>query len=70
MEELEQEEFDKELLNVGPSASDELPEVPNDEVKEKAKAKKKGKNFLFITNLTDFHFHIHFYSTTSGRCCR
>lgn len=47
MEELEQEELDKELLGVGPSASDELPEVPNDEIKEKAKQKKKG-SFTYI----------------------
>ncbi|XP_055707657.1 charged multivesicular body protein 4c isoform X1 [Phlebotomus papatasi] len=41
LEELEQEELDKELLGVGPSAT-ELPEVPSDEIKEKAKEKKKG----------------------------
>uniref|UniRef100_A0A6B2EDY8 Uncharacterized protein n=1 Tax=Phlebotomus kandelakii TaxID=1109342 RepID=A0A6B2EDY8_9DIPT len=41
LEELEQEELDKELLGVGPSAT-ELPEVPSDEIKEKAKEKKKA----------------------------
>lgn len=39
LEELEQEELDKELLGVGPSAAD-LPEVPADELKEPAKEKK------------------------------
>lgn len=40
LEELEQEELDKELLGVGPSATDELPEVPTDELREKVKQKK------------------------------
>uniref|UniRef100_A0A0K8TT00 Charged multivesicular body protein 4b n=1 Tax=Tabanus bromius TaxID=304241 RepID=A0A0K8TT00_TABBR len=41
LEELEQEELDKELLGVaGPSA--DLPEVPTEELKEKAKEKKKA----------------------------
>lgn len=40
LEELEQEELDKELLGVGPSAN-ELPEVPNAELPERAKAKEK-----------------------------
>lgn len=40
LEELEQEEFDKEFLGVaGPST--ELPEVPTEEIKDKAKEKKK-----------------------------
>lgn len=40
LEELEQEELDKELLGVGPSAADNLPEVPTDELREKVKQKK------------------------------
>lgn len=42
LEALEQEELDKELIGVGPSAH-ELPEVPSGEVKEPAAEKKKGK---------------------------
>lgn len=43
LEELEQEELDKELLGVtGPSA-DQLPEVPSDDLKEKDKVKEKKK---------------------------
>lgn len=43
LEELEQEELDKELLGVGPSAN-ELPDVPSGElVKDKEKAKEKKK---------------------------
>lgn len=40
LEELEQEELDKELLGVGGPAT-ELPEVPTDELKDKTKVKKK-----------------------------
>ena len=48
LEALEQEELDKDLLNVGPSTS-ELPEVPSGDLKEpattpKEKEKKKGIN--------------------------
>lgn len=41
LEALEQEELDKELLGVGPSASADLPEVPSDELRDKTKAKEK-----------------------------
>ena len=41
MEELEQEELDKELLEVGGPSADELPAVPSDEIAEKAKPQKK-----------------------------
>lgn len=44
MEELEQEELDKDLLGVA-TTTDELPEVPASELKDpaaKAKEKKKG----------------------------
>lgn len=52
LEELEQEELDKELLGVGPSATDELPDVPVDELQEKAKAKKKGsRHFCFSISI-------------------
>lgn len=57
LEELEQEELDKELLGVGePSTS--LPDVPTDEVKEKAKpipAKKavESEFFLKIRSILD-----------------
>lgn len=44
LEELEQEEIDKELLDVGPTTTNVLPDVPVDDVvKDKAKEKKKGK---------------------------
>lgn len=44
LEALEQEELDKELLGVGPSAAaDELPEVPSDELHDKTKAKAKER---------------------------
>lgn len=41
LEQLEQEELDKELLGVGGPSTDKLPEVPTEEIKEKAKEKKK-----------------------------
>lgn len=41
LEALEQEELDKELLGVGPSAAADLPEVPSDELRDKTKAKEK-----------------------------
>lgn len=55
LEELEQEELDKELLGVGPSATDELPDVPVDELQEKAKTKKKGKCWK-CSLIAIFHF--------------
>lgn len=42
LEELEQEELDKDLLKVGPNAKD-LPEVPTSEVAEPAAAKEKKR---------------------------
>lgn len=42
LEELEQEELDKDLLGVGTSTN-ELPEVPTSELKDPAKAKEKKK---------------------------
>lgn len=59
LEELEQEELDKELLGVGPSAN-ELPEVPTEDLKDqvKEKQKKKGRTLLVhptaCSNLTSF----------------
>lgn len=49
LDELEQEELDKELLNVGPSATDELPDVPSEELKDKIKQPKKKGNQLICT---------------------
>lgn len=43
LEELEQEELDKELLGVGGPAT-ELPEVPTEELKDKTKVKKRRKS--------------------------
>lgn len=46
LEELEQEEFDKDMLRVGPSSADQLPEVPTEELNDPAavaKAKEKKK---------------------------
>lgn len=43
LEELEQEDLDKDLLGVGPSTS-ELPEVPTAEPAAAAKDKKKGNH--------------------------
>lgn len=59
LEELEQEELDKELLGVSGPAT-ELPEVPTGELKDKTKVKKKGSNITFFTyvhrtNLFCFH---------------
>lgn len=45
LEELEQEELDKDLLGVGTSTH-ELPEVPTAEIKEPAAAKEKKKGIL------------------------
>ena len=42
LEELEQEELDKELLGVQPE-TDQLPDVPATDLPAKAKEKKKGK---------------------------
>lgn len=42
LEELEQEELDKDLLGVGTS-NHELPEVPSGDIKEPAAAKEKKK---------------------------
>lgn len=54
LEELEQEELDKDLLGVGTSTH-ELPEVPTGDIKEPAaasKEKKKGKFKLIRLNST------------------
>lgn len=50
LEELEQEELDKELIGVGPS-SGELPEVPTGEIIEPAAASEKKKGTLTIEPL-------------------
>lgn len=42
LEELEQEQLDKELLDVGPAANT-LPEVPTEDLPERAKEKEKKK---------------------------
>ena len=42
LEELEQEQLDKELLDVGPSAN-VLPDVPTEDLPERAKEKEKKK---------------------------
>lgn len=42
LEELEQEELDKDLLNVGP-ASDKLPDVPSTDLPTSSKEKEKKK---------------------------
>lgn len=49
LEELEQEQLDKELLDVGPAAN-VLPEVPTEDLPERAKEKekKKGEWYLLI----------------------
>lgn len=66
LEELEQEELDKELLGVSGPAT-ELPEVPTGELKDKTKVKKKGK-FEKI-------FYVHracntiFFFVNCSRCC-
>lgn len=41
LEELEQEQLDKELLDVGPATG--LPEVPTEDLPERAKEKEKKK---------------------------
>lgn len=55
LEELEQEELDKELLGVQPE-TDELPEVPSTDLpaKAKEKEKKKGTQGLLTVNLLAF----------------
>lgn len=47
LEQLEQEELDKNLLDIAGPSKEELPEVPTDEIKQKAKEKKKGKFMHF-----------------------
>lgn len=49
LEELEQEELDKDLLNVGPTTT-KLPEVPNTDLPTTSKDKEKKKG-LFSWNL-------------------
>lgn len=46
LEELEQEQLDKELLDVGPAAANVLPEVPTEDLPERAKEKQKKKGEL------------------------
>lgn len=41
LEALEQEELDKVMIGVGPSAADDLPAVPSDELRDKTKTKEK-----------------------------
>lgn len=48
LEELEQEQLDKELLDVGPAAANVLPEVPTEDLPERAKEKEKKKGELLI----------------------
>lgn len=43
LEELEQEQLDKELLDVGPAAANVLPDVPTEDLPERAKEKEKEK---------------------------
>lgn len=58
LEELEQEELDKELLGVSGPAT-ELPEVPTGELKDKTKVKKKGNLYqslhVHVNNLLCFY---------------
>lgn len=50
LEELEQEELDKDLLGVGES-TDELPEVPTGDISEPAAAKEKKKGKIILSKL-------------------
>lgn len=59
LEELEQEGLDQELLNVGPTPTAKLPEVPSTDLPTAAKdkEKKKGKIYLeifFVWNFLNF----------------
>lgn len=59
LEELEQQELDKDLLGVGAS-TDELPEVPTGEIKEPAAASKEKKKGMFIAIIyIRFQFPFH-----------
>lgn len=66
LEELEQEELDKELIGVVPS-TEELPEVPTGEVKEPSAAieKKKGIFFTVDTSISISHSHNNFFTSSS-----
>lgn len=50
LEELEQEELDKELINVGP-ASDKLPDVPSTDLPSGSKEKEKKKGVCDIESI-------------------
>lgn len=52
LEELEQEELDKDLLNVGPAAS-KLPDVPIADLPSSSKDKEKKKGFELETKVTE-----------------
>ncbi|PNF25185.1 hypothetical protein B7P43_G18202 [Cryptotermes secundus] len=47
LEELEQEELDKELLGVGPSV-DELPSVPTTDIARPTPTKSKASGYLYL----------------------
>lgn len=47
LEELEQEELDKELLGVGPSV-DELPSVPTTDIAKPTPTKSKASGYLYL----------------------
>lgn len=55
LEELEQEQLDKELLDVGPAAN-VLPDVPTEDLPERAKEKekKKGEHASWSTGPTPY----------------
>lgn len=57
LEELEQEQLDKELLDVGPAGADTLPEVPTEDLPERAKQKEKKKGEYFGRLLRSSEFY-------------
>ena len=52
LDELEQENFDKEIIGI-PEPATTLPEVPGDELPEKAKEKKKATPAAAATTIAD-----------------
>lgn len=55
LEELEQEGLDQELLNVGPTPTAKLPDVPSTDLPTASKEKKKGKKFLCSSPFCNSH---------------
>lgn len=62
LDELEQENFDKEIIGI-PEPATTLPEVPDDEVAEKAKEKKKATTSNNLETAPDGNYMLRCFSS-------